>query len=523
MAGKTKPMSQIKQLLRLHERGYKIKQLARELLLSKNTVKSYLNKVKDNGWSTAALLKLEDPELERKFHSGNPAYKDSRYDLLKSKLDYYVGELSKTGVTKALLYEEYQKDFPEGYSRSQFCHHLLQSVRARKPSMVLSHEPADKLYIDFAGKTLSYTDADSGEIISCQVFVACLPYSDYGFAIAVRSQKLADFIYALTKAIEHFGGLPRLIVPDNFKAAVIKANRYEPDLNRALEDFANHYNTSVLPTRVAKPKDKALVENQVKLVYSRVFARIRDRTFLSLKQLNDAISECMQKHNQTRMQDKPWCRQERFLAEEKPKLIPLQQQRFEIKNYVCHTVAKNNHIKLSEDKKYYSVPYQYIGKKVKVIYTRSIVRIYYNGKQIALHTRIYNSMYYSTKKEHLCSHHQHYLDRSPEYYIRKATLLSAELSKLFECIFQRDRHPEQLYKTCDGLLSIYRKIEKEKADKACKIALMHKNYSYKFFSNVIENNMIDVEEQTAAHKSLPEHSNIRGSQYYNQLNSKNKS
>lgn len=523
MAGKTKPMSQIKQLLRLSKRGHKIKQLARELSISRNTVKAYLKKIHDNGWSIDALLKLEDPELERKFHSGNPAYKDKRYDELKERIEYFVTELNKIGVTKALLYEEYRKDFPNGYSKSQFCHHLLQHTRARKPSMILPHSPGDKLYIDFAGKTISYTNQETGEIIECQVFVACMPYSDYGFAIAVRSQQVADFIYALTMCVEHLGGIPQLIVPDNFKSAIIRANRYEPTLNKALEDFANHYNTSVVPARVGKPKDKALVENQVKLVYSRVFARLRNQTFFSIKQLNEAISGCMVNHNQTRMQDKPWSREERFLAEEKPKLLALPELRFELKSYATHTVAQNNHIKLSEDKKYYSIPYKYIGKKVKVIYTRSLVKVYYEGKAIAIHTRIQNNSFYSTKREHLCSHHQQYLSRSPEYYKKKARVVSNDLLQLFKCIFKQDRHPEQLYNTCEGLLSIYRNVDKEKANSACKIAIRFKNFSYKFVCNLIENNMLEDTEDSSKNKPLPKHSNVRGSKYYKQLNFNTKS
>jgi hypothetical protein len=173
---------------------------------------------------------------------------DVRFGHFKGKFDYFSKELCRVGVTKRLLWEDYRSDYPVGYSHSQFCFHLSQQLVARKPSMVLQHSAGEKLFIDFAGKKLSYIDPDTGEVVSCQVFVACLPYSDYSFAMAVRSQSVSDFLYALGCCIQELGGVPQVLVPDNMKSAIIKASRYEPDVNRALEDFANHYHTTVIPT-----------------------------------------------------------------------------------------------------------------------------------------------------------------------------------------------------------------------------------------------------------------------------------
>src|SRR5690606_34723583 len=173
----------------------------------------------------------------------------------------------------------YSPNNPHPYSYAQFCHHLLQYRLSSKPSMVMEHKPGDKLYLDYAGKKLSYIDKETGEEIFVQVFVACLPYSDYCFAMAVRSQKIEDFIHALSCCLNDLGGVPQTLVPDNLKAAVIKANAYEPDINRALEDFANHYGTTVTPARPLKPQDKSSVENQVKLIYSRVYPKIRHSQF----------------------------------------------------------------------------------------------------------------------------------------------------------------------------------------------------------------------------------------------------
>lgn len=497
----------------MHLEGKGIKHIARTLSISKNTVKGYLLKVSQNPVDIQALLKLEDTELEAKLFPGNPAYKDLRYETLKHKLEYYAKELKRVGVTRMVLWEEYIQSYPNGYGYSQFCYHLHQYLNNQKPSMVLSHNPGEKLYIDYAGKKLSYVDRHTGEIISVQVFVACLPYSDYCFALAVKSQSIGDFIYALNCCLQDLGGVPQTLVPDNLKAAVIKTSPYEPNVNRALEDFANHYATTVTPARPRKPKDKALVENQVKLIYSRVYAKIRDQTFFDLASLNRAIKERVKAHNQTRMQQKDHCREEKFLADEKQTLRQLPADAFEIKYYRSHKVAKNNHIYLGEDKHYYSVPYAYMGVQVKVVYTHDTVRVYSKTKCIAIHTRSYKKGGYSTQKEHLCSHHQHYKQRSPTYYLQKGYKHSETLYRYMEALFKQDKYPEQLYRTCDGILNLARKTDARTFTKACEIALENNNYSYQFLKQILENRMTGNMEQVPE-KPLPNHHNIRGAESY---------
>ena len=513
MAGKPKRMSQVKQILRMHLQGKGIKTIAKILCISKNTVKNYLSKALHGKVSIEALLALEDLELETLLLAGNPAYKDERYEQLKIKLDYYTKELRRVGVNRQVLWEEYKSDFPLGYGYSQFCYHLQQYRLVQKPSMVLDHHPGDKLFIDFAGKKLSYIDRQTGEIISVQVFVACLPYSDYGFAMAVKSQKIEDFIHALNSCLKDIGGVPQTLVPDNLKSAIIKANNYEPTINQALEDFANHYGTTVTPARPIKPKDKALVENQVKLIYSRVYAKLRNLQFFDLHSLNQAIKERVKAHNQTRMQRKEYCREEKFLADEKNTLSPLPEQTFEIKYYRDLKVAKNNHIYLGIDKHHYSVPYIYIGAKVKVIYTRSLVKIYTKTTLIATHIRIFKKGGYTTQKQHLCSTHQYYKQRSPAYYIQRAYKHSETLYQYIDALFRQDKYPEQLYRSCDGILNLSRKTDYKTFTNACNIALKNHNYSYKFLKHILENNMSHNTDQDND-TPLPKHNNIRGASSY---------
>lgn len=506
-------MSLIKQLLQLHQRGTAIKQMSRALGISKNTVKNYLAKLSALGIDIDRLLGMEDIELHALFHSGNPAYKtDTRYEELMAQMDYYQQELTKDGVTRLLLWQEYILKNPNGYRYTQFCFHLNQMIQAGNPSMVLSHLPGDKLFIDFAGDKMYYSDKETGELIACEVFVATLPASDYCFAMAVPSQKTEDFLYALEKCLMSLGGVPKCIVPDNLKSAVIKASRYEPQLNQALEDFANHYGTTILPTRALHPKDKALVENMVKNVYRRVYAPLRNMQFFDLASLNEAIAMMVHRHNQTRMQLKPYCREEHFLAEEKQHLLPLAKEHFEIKHYAEYKVAKNNHIQLSEDKHYYSVPYTLIGLRVKVIYTHHLVRIYSKGELVAVHERNRKTGAYSTKRDHLCSAHQHYLDRSPDFYMAQAQKVSGPFHQYIKAMFSQDCHPEQLYRQCDGLLSLARKTEKKTFDDVCEKANQAGVYSYMFVRNVIANNM--MVEPPKEKEPLPQHSNIRGKLQY---------
>jgi transposase len=511
MAGKPRPMSQIKQLLILHSQGYSIKAIARTLGISKNTVKSYLSKLETGDMQSEALLSLEDPTLETKFHAGNPAYKDVRYVHLKGKLDYFTGELKRVGVTKKLLWEEYIQAYSDGYAYSQFCYHLHQQLVAGKSTSVLTFLPGDKLLVDFAGKQMHYIDADTGEIIACQMFVACLAFSDYAFAMVVPSQRISDFLYALSCCLNDFGGVPKALVPDNLKSAVIKADRYEPQINQSLDDFANHYQMSVVPARSGKPRDKSLVENQVKLLYTRVYAKLRNRQFFDITSLNEAIKERISEHNQTRMQLKDYCRQERFLAMEKPLLIPLPQQHFELKYYCEPKVAHSGHVCII--KHFYSVPYALTGTKVKVVYTRNMVHIYAQGNMVAVHIRSYQQGGYSSVKEHLSSQNQSYLDRSPDYYLERAKSKSLDLYFLVQQLFEQNRYPEQLYRTCDGLFRLHRDSNPDKFAKACQIAIENGIYSYRFIQKILENNMAD-QIQTTESQPLPAHKNIRGKEYY---------
>jgi hypothetical protein len=313
------------------------------------------------------------------------------------------------------------------------------------------------------------------------------------------------------------GGVPQMLVPDNMKTAVTKASRYEPGINQILQDFSNHYGMAVLPTRAAKPKDKATVERMVNLVYTHVFARLRNEQFFDLVRLNDAIKLRLDDYNKTRQQVKPYSRMECFISEEKLLLKPLPATLFEIKTYRRHKVQQNNFILLSEDHKYYSVPHQYIGQGVDVVYTRSMVKIYLSSQLIAQHLRSYDpKVLYVYKTEHLCSTHQHYLSRNPDYYIERATQLSPALGRLVALKFQTGQPPETIYRSCDGIIQMAKKTDRVILEKASAWALEHKQLSYTYLDQVIRNKAFE-QANLAELKPLPVHDNIRGKEYYQQL------
>jgi transposase len=520
MSGKTKRMNKIKQLLRLHLDGTSNRTIASSLDMNKETVNRYVTLAMADNMSIKELLLLDDPVLEHRMKGGNAAYPDSRFEVFKIRLPYLEEEMKRVHVTLQLLWEEYRKEHPDGYSLTQFRYHYNQHIRAQKPSTVLkdTYIAGEKLFIDFAGDTMEYIDLCAGKTVRVQMFVACLPATDYGFALGIPSQKSEDFIYAIISCFRFLGGIPRILVPDNLKSAVIKTDPYEPVINHVLEDMANHYGCVVLPTRPYHAKDKSLVEDHVKLVYRRVYAPLRNERFYSIEELNRAVSIQMQAHNRKRMQQRPCSREEHFLAVEKPELRPLPETDFEIRLYADLKVGMNGCIYLSRDKHSYSVPYAFMGRKVKVVYTRTLVRIYCDGECIATHIRDYACGQYTLEREHLPSHSLAYRDRSPEYYIKRGEGVMGELGEVIRCMFATSTvPPETFYRGCEGLLHLQKNTEPALFKRACEAALLYRHYRYAFILQLVKSKCMGLQDIYSSNSSpvtLPEHGNIRGKEQF---------
>ena len=256
-------MNIIKQVLIRLSHNESIRTIAGSLHINKNTVSRYKAIFEHQDMTIRELVALEDPVLNHRFNGGNPAYCDNRMEVLKPLLPYLAKELTRPHVTMRLLWEEYRQEHPDGYELTQFRYHIRQHLKAVKPSTLLKdlYQPGQKMLIDFAGDKLSYVDRETGEEVIVEVYVAIMPYSGLTFITCVQSQCIEQFLMATVQALEFFGGVPRILVPDNLKSAVKKADRYEPDLSTGMNELANHYLCATDPARVAKPKDKSLYHN----------------------------------------------------------------------------------------------------------------------------------------------------------------------------------------------------------------------------------------------------------------------
>ncbi len=525
MAGKLKEMNTIKQVLLLSETGISARKIAKSLRTGRNTVLKYLGIVKREGWRVKDLVQMEDPELEKKFSAGSPAYTDERMETFLAELPTYERELSRKHVTRYLVWQEYKARHPDGYSKSQFFYHLRQNLVAKpKATAVLSdtYVPGNILYVDYAGDKLSYIDTTTGEIVKVETFVATLPYSDYAFAYCVDSQRTEDFLHALRMCLEHIGGVPRIVVPDNLKAAVRRADRYEPEINRAMEDMGGFYNFAVMPCQPYSPTQKALVENQVRLVYRRIYAKLRDRAFYSLRELNGSVEELLTEHNRTRMQKRPYSREERFFSAEKASLQPLPEGEYEMKSYAHPKVQQNGHIEIRHDTQayYYSVPYQYIGKQSTAIITRSTVKIYVDNVCVATHLRGGGGRRYVTEMSHLASRNRIQLEKCPEYYIDRASAHSEAFGRYVRAIFSRERTsapPELSYRTCDMLLSLSRRYDHDAFESTCEKCMSHNVYRGTSFENILKSAVLLAGDGERTESVVPDptgHANMRGKEYY---------
>ncbi len=516
MAGKAITMSKLKQIIRLRQNGTGLKTIATAVGISKNTVKKYLKFIEAKGYSYNALLNKQDHELEQILTDDSTPTSKNNYSQLEKLFPYMVKELKRVGVTRSLLWEEYKQQHPDGFAYSQFCYHFRQWCNRKTATMHFEHVPGDKMFIDFAGKKLSVVDIETGEVVDVEVYVAILGFSQLTYVEAITSQNKEAFIKATENALHYFGGVPKVLIPDNLKSAVHKANKYEAELNKSFQDFANHYATSVLPARSYKPRDKSLAENAVNIAYSRIYAPLRNQLFYCLTSLNRAIMDLLTIHNQKSFQREDSSRIQRFEQHEKNTLQPLAQQRYEIKKYKRATVMKNSHIQISEDRHYYSIPYRFIGKKVNIIYTISYVSVFYDKQRIAHHQRIYKRFGYTTVTEHLPSTHQFVSDWNPDKFINWASAISPVVKDYIVAILERKPYPEQAYRSCVGILSQEKKVGRQRFIKAVERATHFGAYNYKTIERILRNGLdkLDENQQDSTQTSLPFHDNIRGAEDY---------
>ena len=381
--------------------------------------------------------------------------------------------------------------------------------------MHLFHKAGDKCFVDFTGQTLPVVNKVTGEIKETEVFVAILAASQLSYVEAVKSQKSEDWIRANENAFIKFGGVTAAIVPDNLKSAVTNASKYEPDINPEYSDFADHYNTVILPARPNKSKDKALAEGLVKIVYQRIFAPLRNNVFYSLFELNAAIKELTERHNNTPFQRLGISRNELFNQIEASVIKPLPAQKYEFKSFSRSTVAFNYHVYLSEDVHYYSVPYRYLSKKVKIKYTDSFVEIFYSNQRMASHVRDRTRGGYTTNDGHMRADHRYYASWSPERITSWAERIGPQVKIMVTMVLESKKHPEQGFKVCLGIINLEKKYGALRVNDACKRTLSFGLLGYKSVKNILDKGLDKLKEDKPQEKLLPLHLNIRGANYYN--------
>jgi len=513
MANKKTDMSKIRQMLRLYGQGESKLRISELTGISRNTFKKYLKIFLRLGLTLPDIERLNDQELDRLFGENLLPEPGERYKALESFFPTMEKKLKKRGITRQILWEEYIASHPDGYRVTQFKYHYQQWLKRSKPVMHIEHIAGDKMYIDFSGEKLHLVDKETGEITEVEVFLSVLGASQLTYMEATFSQCREDFITCCEHALISYGGVPKAIVPDNLKSAVIKSSPYEPTLNQAFENFALHYNTAVLPARSYKPKDKSLVEGAVRIAYQRVFSVLDKKVFHTLDELNAEIRAIVELHNDVKLTGRPYSRRELFEEIERPVLQPLPLLPYEFKRQQYATVAVNCHVCLKEDKHYYSVPYQYIGKKIKLMYTPASVEIFYNYALLTVHKRERKVYGYTTEPDHLASTHKYLTQWNPDRFIRWAESIDETVRMFITGLMDSKTHPEQAYKACQGVLGYERKVGRERLTNACKRAMEFDNYSYHAIRSILENkyDMLAFAESII---EIPQHDNIRGGDYY---------
>ncbi len=514
---KLKRMDQVMAILRTYLETESIKATSRRLKVSKNTVRTYVRRVSGLGEDLKTILELGQEEVMRICTPAEDETRSTEEDF-ESQVDYWIDELRRVGVTRQLLWEEYRERYAGGYSYSQFCERLRRAIGRRDLTLSLDHTPGEVMQADFAGKQMHWVDRHSGEVYSCEVLVCVMPHSHYSFAFAVPSQQIPDLVHGLNQALLFFGKVPKVLLSDNLKSYVTKSDRYEPTFTELCQQLGAHYQFDLQATRVAKPKDKASVENMVGTVYNRIYGPLRNEVFHSLEDLNAAIRRQLIIHNKKPYQKKRGCRQDIFDKYEAVVMRDLPCELFEIKKMTKAMVQRNYHVFVGEEKNYYSVPYQYVGKTTTVLYTSSTVEIYLDHQRIAIHARLVSkdSYQHQTNKEHMPNNHREWQKArgyNAAYFQRQAEKIGPATRWAISHVLVSRTHPPQSFNSCKGILSLAKKYSCERLEKACLRCQQVDKTSYSMLKRILAMNLDQHSDQPELF-STPEHNNIRGAQAY---------
>lgn len=519
MTNKRTTMLQIRKVITMMKDGHSQRAISRISGIHRNTIKDYFTRINQISKSYPELLKLSDGELSELVYPLIKEHQpDAREQVLQEKIKHYIAELGRRGVTRQLLWEEYIAGQPDGYKYSRFCEYLSQYKTRHQVTLNLIHLPADRFEIDFAGHPLHYVDPSTGELVACPVLVCSLPYSSFCYIEPLRSSKLEHLVPALNRALEYIGGVPRMVVSDNMAQVVTKACKYEPIFTELVEQWSLHYQTTLKATRVRKPKDKATVEKTVHLSYQQVYARMRDEEYTNIEELKNRVRVLLDEFNSRPMYKKEMSRRERFIQEEMPFLNALPEQAFVLKHKASAKVKKNHHVILGEDWHQYSVPYQYTGQDVSLVYDENVVEVFLNMKRIAVHNRNYLRNGYTTLKEHRPESHQRYLEQKgwvPDDFIAMAVKVGEHTENAIRNLLLSKTFIEQTYDGCIGILRLANKYGETRLEAACRRALQGNHINYRIIKNILDKNLDKVPLVAQLDLFIPDHENTRGPEAYN--------
>lgn len=500
----------IRDCLRLfYENKLNQSQISRILKISRSTVQDYLSRLTIASLSYDDCFALSDTELE------NSLYKKTKRSPIEPPGDiefkYLHTELSKTGVTLRLLWEDYKRENQKGHQYSQFCFHYQQWKKSLKVYMHQHHIAGEKIFVDYSGKKPFVVNRFTGEIKEAEIFVMCWGYSQYIYAEAQEDQKLNSWLTGHVRGFAFFGCVSKLIVPDNYKGAVTKANRYDPDINPSYSELSEHYGVGVLPARPYHPKDKATVENSVLIVQRWILARLRNQVFHSIDELNKAIWKLLEELNNRTMQKFGKSRRELFEEVDKPNALPIPQNAFVVREWYTPSINLDYHIEI--DKKYYSVPWHLYGKKVQTCIENNVLSVFLNGTQVAVHTVVDKPYHYSTIKEHMPPAHLAQCQWNAAFIYRQAHDSGPNTEALVKKIIAKRLYPEQGYRPAMGIVRLAKTYGNERLEAASEIASRHNLTRTHQIAEMLKNGKdlpVDEESNTIANTD-----NVRGQNYYN--------
>ena len=504
-------MRQIRETLRLHlQAGLSYSEVGRTLKISKSVVGKYVSLARAAGVDWAMVQTLTDDELDARLYL--PALPRSSHQLAPDFALVHQ-ELKRAGVTLQLLWEEYAKDNPLAYKYTSFCVKYREWAMGLKRSMRQTHVAGEKLFIDYAGQTVAIIDAATGEITRAQIFVATLGASNYTYACATARQTTADWIGAQVQALEFFGGVPRLIVPDQTRSLVKNPERYDPQPNRLYDEFAAHYGCALLPARPAHPRDKPKVENAVLVVERWILARLRNRRFFSLIELNQAIALLLVDLNQRAFKKLPGCRRSAFDLLDAPALQPLPATRFEFFKWKSAKVNIDYHVEF--DGHYYSVPHALVRTTVELRVTANLVECFSSNQRVACHPLSHQRGRHTTTPEHMPASHRAHLEWTPQKLIDWGLRIGVSTAAVVTWQLEHRPHPEQGYRACLGMQRLAREYTPARLEAACTRALAIRSPNLKSVTSILKRGL-DRQHSlpTITSSALPVHENIRGPDYF---------